>query len=127
MSWWRHDHQNSGKPCSSRTSGPSAGPCSATWNRAPLAVTSRCVQGPSTRTTDSSGGMRPSVSRPAGRSDRRVLCPGGVVLERLDRLLRWTDLRQALLAGHGQHTGDDEVDDADGEEAAAQRDTEPLD
>ena len=46
-SWWRQAHQNCGKPCSSRTSGPA--PASATWKRAPFAATNRCRQGPSTR------------------------------------------------------------------------------
>jgi hypothetical protein len=45
VSWCRQVHQNWGKPCSIRTSGPS--PCSATWNRVPFAVTARCDHGPS--------------------------------------------------------------------------------
>src|SRR4029453_12340036 len=35
--WWRQEYQHSGNPCSSRISGPPAGPASATWNECPVA------------------------------------------------------------------------------------------
>src|SRR5690242_20868733 len=50
-SWARQAHQNSGKPCSSRTSGAPLGPVSARWKRAPFAATYRCSQGPRISTT----------------------------------------------------------------------------
>ena len=39
-SWWRHEYQHSGKPCSNKTSGPL--PASATRIGAPLTSTTLC-------------------------------------------------------------------------------------
>src|SRR3954470_5308818 len=65
----RQVHQNCGKPCSSRTSGPS--PVSAACRRTPLAEMSRCVHGPGSRTLVASG-------RPPGRTvTRRCRSDGG--------------------------------------------------
>src|SRR5215216_693119 len=44
-SWWRHEYQDSGKPWTNSTSGPS--PCSTRWRRMPLTGTVRCFTPPS--------------------------------------------------------------------------------
>ena len=86
VSWCRQDHQNSGNPCSSSTSGPS--PSSATCSRMPLADTSRCVHGPATR-----DGRRVRW-QPSARSVvvAAVAQGGDGVLGRVDRPLRRADL-----------------------------------
>src|SRR5438094_6543830 len=40
-SWWRHEYQDSGNPCTSSTKGPS--PSSTRWMRMPRALTTRCL------------------------------------------------------------------------------------
>ena len=96
----RHVHQNSGKPCSSSTSGPS--PLSATWKRVPFALTDRCDHGPSTWTAESAGTVirrapAPPASPGAGRCPRfRALvgaaawqgCPGRMARVRRSPVIR---------------------------------------
>src|SRR5208337_5520882 len=99
-SWCRQVHQNSGKPCSSSTSGPS--PTSAAWNRVPLAETVRWAQGPPIWTTAPAPPGIALTSPGLGRDDLWALAVGMLDLapQHLDPfshgLARLTQAGQAL-------------------------------
>src|SRR5829696_6126660 len=136
VSWWRQVHQNCGKPCSSRTSGPS--PASAACNRTPLAETSRCAQGPGSRTLVASGcpswgsvmqgsaqaGVRVLADDLAVPDDGQVVLPltgclaagqVGQVRQRLDGLLRLLDLLHLPVADEPGDRGDEDEQGEDDE------------
>src|SRR5215472_14039519 len=104
----RQVHQSSGKPCNSRTSGPS--PLSAMWNRVPLAVTARCDHGPSAKTGDP---PLPAIGSPGpgGRRTGRVLVAAQqrqVLLNRVPGLAQPGDPAECHVDDqHGQRAQDD--------------------
>src|SRR3954451_20540549 len=118
-SCWRQLHQNSGKPCSINTSGASGTPVSATWNRAPLAATYRCRQGPGTSMTRpvSSGRVIASLSRLAALEDVLGL------LSLVDRPLRCPHLLDLPETEVAEERGDEDVHDEHDE--VAPREVQP--
>src|SRR3954447_24646191 len=104
----RQVHQNSGKPCSSRTTGPRPGPVSTTWNRAPLAATYRCCQGPGISTGSVSEDRSTTLEDALG-----LLCL-------VDRALRSADLLDLSRPDEAQQCGDQHVEHENDQEAPGQ-------
>ena len=94
-------------------------PATATCSRVPFVETSRCVHGPGTRTARGLNGhnrvwlVRLDLGR---RGDGRVLDPGDVVLDGLDRALGRPNLLQPRHGEKRQQPGDDQVAGGDEQE-----------